>query len=347
MASHLRALLMGTAHVERSAILLGGAMRVGVVVAVVICVPLTWGEPDKGIPLAVGVLFTGIAEAGEGIGRRWRTMAWVTLWLMLSALAASLVSDYPVLTVIASTVVALAAGIAGVAGPRAALGGLLALVLFTICAGAPELPEVALETALLVGLGGVIITLVTVAPHLIRDPGGVRTALEEVPPLWPRIRPMLQWSDPFVRHGARLAVGIAVGTAMAQVSGYPHAYWLPMTIAWVTRPDHDGTVTKVAGRIVGTVVGLAICGGLLIWLGVEGYTAAIVCAMAAGLTIAFVWANYAVAVTGITVMVVVVFAIDGDAVRVDLAVRMVTTLIAAAMAVAGSYLWPVRRPSGG
>ena len=134
---------------------------------------------------------------------------------------------------------------------------------------------------------------------------------------------------------------------MAQVSGYPHAYWLPMTIAWVTRPDHDGTVTKVAARVIGTVVGLVICGGLLMWLGVEGYAAALVCAVAAGLTVAFVWANYAVAVVGITVMVVVVFAIDGDAVRVDLAVRMVTTLIAAVLAVAGSYLWPVRTPSGG
>jgi uncharacterized membrane protein YccC len=38
-------------------------------------------------------------------------------------------------------------------------------------------------------------------------------------------------------------------------------------------------------------------------------------------------------------MVVVVFSLDGDSVAEDLVVRLAATLLAAVMAVAGSYLW--------
>lgn len=343
MASHLRTVLLGTTHVDRERVMVTAAIRAAIVVAVVVSAAVASGHPSHGVWLAVGALFVALAEAGEGIGRRWRTMLWVDLWLMVATFAGELVSERSVLVVIGSVIAAFLGGIAGLAGTRAALGGLLALVIFIISAGTPEMPETAAQSALLLGLGGLVITVVTVAPHVVRDPAAVRTALDEVPSLWSLIRPQLRWSDPFVRHGARLAAGIGLATVIAELSGLPHAYWLPMTIAWITKPDVEGTVSRVAARIVGTIAGLAVCSVLLLVFGASGFPAALVSALAAGVTVAFIWANYAVAVTGITVMVVVVFSLDGDSVSEDLLVRLAATLLAALMAVAGSYLWRAGR----
>lgn len=344
VASHLRSVLLGTAHVERGTVLVAGGARAAAVIGLLMAAAVAAGRPTEGIPLAIGALFVALAEVGEGIGRRWRTMAWVTLWLMGATLVAGLLSDHPWAVVLASAAVALGAGFAGAAGPRAALGGVLVLVTFIIVGGAPNLPEATIRTSLLMGLGGAAMTVVVVLPHLIRDPGAVRVALGDVPSMRDRLRGHLNRQDPFLRHGVRLAIGIAVASAVAFASGYPHAYWLPMTIAWVTKPDLQGTVTKVASRILGTIVGIAISGVLLIGLHVSGYASAAVVALAGGVMVAFVWANYAVAVTGITVMVIVVFSFDGDSIQVDLIVRLVATLLAALLAVAGSYLW--RRGEG-
>ena len=339
MSSHLRTLLLGTAHIERPAIVGWGGLRVGAVITVLTCLTVAVGEPRLAIGLIMGALFVGVAEIGEGIGRRWRTMAWVNAWLMLSTFGAVLVSEHPVLCVLTSTIVAGIAGLAGLAGPRAALAGLLCLVAFTIAAGAPELPSDAFQVSLLVGLGGVVIAVVTVIPHLLRHAKQIRDANQAPVNVWEQIRGRLSWSDPFVRFAARLAVAIAVATTISQITTAPHDYWLPMSVAWVTKANWDGTVQRVADRVLGTVIGLLCCAALLFGLGISGYPAAIICGIAAGITAAFIWANYSIAVVGITVLVVVVFALDGDAVGEDLVVRLVSTFGAGILAVAVSYLW--------
>ena len=339
MRGHLRTLLLGTAHVERASILVGPGLRTAVVFGVLAAGSLAASQPSFALPLAIGSVFVAFAEAGEDVGRRWRTMAWVMLWIMAAAFVAGLLSNALVPGIIASGIVAFACGVAGTAGPRAALGGLLALVTFTIFLGVPVLPAPALEGSLLIGLGGSVMTLVTVGPHLMRSRGALRASLVPLPGLWDRIRPQLRWDDSFVRHGVRLAALIVVATVIADASGVEHAYWLPMTIAWVTKPDPDGTVSRVAGRIVGTILGLAACAILLLPGYVSGFGAVAVCSIAAGIIVAFVAANYSVAVGAITVLVVTLFAIDGDSVTTEIDIRLLTTIVAAVMTVAASFIW--------
>ena len=108
-----------------------------------------------------------------------------------------------------------------------------------------------------------------------------------------------------------------------------------------------GGFAHVAARILGTAAGIAACAVLLLGLGVSGYAAAAATAIAGGVAVAFIWANYAAGVAGITVLVIVVFSLDGDSVPEDLGVRTVATLLAAVLAVAGSYLWRPRAARDG
>jgi len=339
---HLRMVLLGSTHVERGRVLIWAGLRTGLVFGALAAAALAAGQPQRTLPLAIGCVFVAFAEAGEDIGRRWRTMAWVTLWLMLAAGTGVLLSELPWLGVPASMTVALVGGVAGVAGPRAALGGLLTLVTFTIFLGVPVLPAPALEGALLVGLGGAVITAVTAVPHLIGHPRALNGSLTPLPGLWARIRPQVRWDDPFLRHGLRLSALIVVATALAEFSGVEHSYWLPMTIAWVTKPDADGTVSRVAGRIVGTMLGLVVCAALLLPGYVSGYLAVLVCSIAAAVIVAFVAANYALTVGAITLLVVTLFAIDGDSVTTEIDVRLIATVLAAVMTIVASFAWRTR-----
>lgn len=345
MDAHLRTLLVGTAHVEKGQVLVWAGIRCGLVFGALASCFMVAGRPANVAPIALACVFVAFAETGEEIGRRWRTMAWVTLWLMVAAAGGILLSETPWLGLVASAAVALVCGVAGVAGPRAGLGGLLTLVTFIIFLGAPQLPSAAVDNALLVGLGGMVVIMVTVGRHLLRDRGAWRTSLTPVPGLWARIRPRLNLDEPFVRHGVRLAVLIAVATYLSQAWDVEHGFWLPMTVAWVTKPDPDGTVSRVAGRLVGTVSGLAVCALLLMVFHVSGYLAIAICAVSIVVIVAFVAANYAIAVLAITVLVVVLFSVQGDPVTSEIDVRLVATVLATLMAIGASYIW--RLPAQG
>jgi len=344
MDGHLRRLMVGTAHIERGQVLMGAGVRCSLVFAVLAVCFMLVGQPASITPIALSCVFVAFAETGEQVGRRWRTMAWVTMWLMLAAAGGILVSQHPWLGVIASIAVAVVCGVAGVAGPRAGLGGLLTLVTFIIFVGAPQLPSAAVDNGLLVGLGGVAMIAVTVGGHLLRDPRDWRVSVPPVPGLWARIRPRLNLDEPFVRHGLRLAVLIGVATWLSQAWDVEHGFWLPMTVAWVTKPDPDGTVTRVAGRLVGTLSGLAVSAILLLVLHVSGYRAIAICAISIVFIVAFVGANYAIAVLAITVLIVVLFSVQGDPVASEIDVRLISTLLATLLAVAGSYIWRLPPP---
>ena len=63
-------------------------------------------------------------------------------------------------------------------------------------------------------------------------------------------------ADPLLRHAIRIAVVFGVAMAIAQSLGIDHGYWLPMTVAWVSRPALGETTVKVTARVAGTLVGV-------------------------------------------------------------------------------------------
>ena len=248
--------------------------------------------------------------------------------------------DSPFLVVVVvSTVFAAGCGFVGALGPRSALVGTVALVTLTIFAGIPEVSSGFIPNALLIGLGGLVQTLVTVVPPLLRDPGLIRKP-QDLGPVVPRLREHLISRDPFAQHAVRLAVAILAATSVALIWHTPHSYWIPMTVAWILKPDRHGTVDKVIGRVAGTIIGL-----LAIAVAVDvlhmGYVGMLVSvAVGCMLTLMFVWANYALAVMGVTILVAALFApAFASSVGTTLWLRVLDTLIAGALALGASFAW--------
>jgi len=318
------------------------AIRVGLVIGVLVAFCLLIDNRFLALPLAFGALASGLSEAGEEFGRRWRTMLWTTLWLMTSVAVAGVLSDHLVIGLVGTAIVGLIAGYSGTAGPRAGIGGLLALVVFTVFLGIPDTPLGAIDNALAVGLGGVIQAIVTVAVGIATHPRELGLTVQKVPPLWRQIKPHFIWNDRFTRHALRLSVTVTLATVISHLGDLPDTYWLPMTVAWMTKPDHDGTTTRILQRILGTLIGLLLMAFLFDVLHVHSHWTPVITMLAAALTVAYMNANYAVAVVGVTSFVVPLLIMSGQPSGETLLLRLCATVLAGVLTWASLFLWPLK-----
>ncbi len=317
----------------------------GAVVALVLAAFVVGiGRPDDATPLVVGAVFAALADAGEVPGRRWRTMLSTTAWICVGAALGGVSADIGWWQFLYLPLIAWAAGFAGAAGPRAAITGVLALVVFTVSDSAPMTMHVAERNVALIGLGGLIMTLVAVVPAVIRRPSLLATAFEPGPSVLRRMRPHLHYDDDFVRHGLRLALALTIGTLIGRISGWPHEFWIPMTVAWTTRPAFDGTVSRVIQRIIGTILGIAVSVVIIEGLHLGPWGLVPLVGASTLLALVFIWANYPIAVVGITVLVISLLGMMGDPVGATAGIRILATLIACAIALLASLTWPPRPP---
>ena len=342
MPSHARELLLGTAHVERGRVLYWAAARTGIVTLLLVYGSIATGNKNLALPVAVGAVFVAVADAGEDVGRRWRTMLWTTFWLMVAAAIGGIGGDFVIFGLIFALLFAFVCGFAGALGPRAALIGTVTLVIYVVFNGAPDSDRLVVDQFLAIGLGGFLMTLVVVVPHIVvRHAWAV--AMSPVPTVRERLRGQSDIDNVFFRHAIRLTILIGLTVWVSDLTTGPHDYWLPMTIAWVARPDPDGTTSKIFARIAGTIIGVLIVWALVDGLHIREPGVIVVCGIAGAIVVAMIWANYAVTVAGITVMVVTLFTFDGDPVGETLILRVVLTIAAGIVAFFGFYLFPPKR----
>ena len=107
-----------------------------------------------------------------------------------------------------------------------------------------------------------------------------------------------------------------------------------MTVAWIARPDSNGTVVRIAQRVGGTILGVSLLVAWEIWLPQPQWALVIAIGVGAYLTFAFVWANYTIAVFGITIFIVSIFALASDLLETSVFFRVGATFAAALIVLA-------------
>jgi uncharacterized membrane protein YccC len=142
------------------------------------------------------------------------------------------------------------------------------------------------------------------------------------------------------RHAIRLAVCVSLGDALARGFGLQRAYWLPMTIAIVLKPDFTATFSRGMLRLAGTFVGLVVATaiahvlppGPLISVGLIALTMFVVRWLGP--------ANYGILVTGITALVVLLIGMTGVAPQPVVAARGWNTAVGGFIALLAYLVWP-------
>ncbi|WP_238419610.1 FUSC family protein [Gordonia sp. 'Campus'] len=141
-------------------------------------------------------------------------------------------------------------------------------------------------------------------------------------------------------NGLRIALCMAAATAVAAtLHEASHAFWLPLTVAVIVRPEYATVMTRTVNRLAGTLAG-ALLAALVLAIWPSGLSVAAVAAAALGFAVLTAPRSYALDVVGVTVSALLASSIGGpDPVGPEL--RLVDTVIGAAVAVlVGHLLWP-------
>jgi len=142
------------------------------------------------------------------------------------------------------------------------------------------------------------------------------------------------------RHAIRLAACVAIAEAVGRAFNLSRPYWLPMTVAIILKPDFASTFARGVLRLIGTLAGLAIATTLFLLFTLPVYAQIVFVALSMFTMRFFGPVNYGIFVTGVSSLIVFLFALNGFAPSDVVAARVVNTLAGGAIALTAYWLWP-------
>lgn len=94
--------------------------------------------------------------------------------------------------------------------------------------------------------------------------------------------------------------------------------------------------------MLGTLAGIVLAVLLIDDVGMNPYVLAVLVGVGVVISLIFLRANYPIAVTGLTMAVIALFAIDGEPVDETAPYRVAATLLAGVIALLGTLIWPAQ-----
>lgn len=171
-------------------------------------------------------------------------------------------------------------------------------------------------------------------------PTAVATAPAPPPDPW-RMRGRLL-SRGSLRYGLRVALCIAVAETATAWLPLSKSYWVPMTIAFVLKPDLGSVFLRAVSRSVGTVLGVALTAGILS-LTTDPWTLTVIAACCVALLPYATAAHYGLNTVVMTPMALVLLQLGGQPGASEIWPRVLDTSLASAIVLLFGYLlWPER-----
>ncbi|MFM9165066.1 MAG: hypothetical protein ACKOQ0_06895, partial [Solirubrobacterales bacterium] len=126
-------------------------------------------------PLAIGAVLAGVCDPKGDIDERLRGMGLTAISVAAAAALGIVISEsFPIQLAVTALVAALC-GYVGLAGPKAAVAGMLTLVILVVFSGTPDPIGAALPSAGWMLLGSTVMILSVILPLFAGRIGGVRT----------------------------------------------------------------------------------------------------------------------------------------------------------------------------
>jgi uncharacterized membrane protein YccC len=170
---------------------------------------------------------------------------------------------------------------------------------------------------------------------------------EAAQPLWLRfagrlatLRANLNFDSVVFRHAVRLMVCVAAGDAFGRILHPYRAYWVPMTIVLVLKPEFAVTFSRGVLRIAGTLIGLALATALFHFLAIHTATEIALIGLFTFLMRLIGPANYGIFGVTISALVVLLIAITGITPNQVIHARAVNTVLGGVFALAAYAAWP-------
>jgi uncharacterized membrane protein YccC len=170
---------------------------------------------------------------------------------------------------------------------------------------------------------------------------------ETLQPLWMRftsrlatLRANLNLQSVAFRHAVRLTICVALGNSLGRMIHPYRAYWIPMTIVLVLKPEFAVTFSRGVLRIFGTLAGLLLATALFHFLPIHMATEIFLIALFTFLTRWVGPANYGIFGVSISALIVLLISITGLAPKEVIVARGTNTIIGGAFALIAYLAWP-------
>ena len=142
------------------------------------------------------------------------------------------------------------------------------------------------------------------------------------------------------RHALRVAIVVALTTALYQAMAQPNGYWLPVAALLVLQPGFGETLTRGLGMMSGTVVGAVVATLIAAVLRPEHWVLAALIAVIAWSCFTTFRANYALFAACITAYIVFLVSLFGLPQPIAALNRVFDTVIGGSLALLAYALWP-------
>jgi uncharacterized membrane protein YccC len=154
------------------------------------------------------------------------------------------------------------------------------------------------------------------------------------------MRANLNWSSPVFRHALRLSLCVATADVIQRGINWQRAYWIPMTVAVVLKPDFTTTFSRGTLRLLGTVAGVLVATVVYIALPQSGWTQLLMVGVYAFFLRYLGPANYGVFTIAISGLIVFLLAATGISPGQVIVARTLNTIAGGLLALAAYAVWP-------
>lgn len=145
-----------------------------------------------------------------------------------------------------------------------------------------------------------------------------------------------------VRYGLRVALCIAVGGVATASLPLSRSYWVPMTIAFVLKPDLGSVFLRAVSRSVGTVLGVAVTAAVLLST-TDPWALTMIAALCVALLPYVTAAHYGLNTVVMTPMALILLQLGGQSGAAEFWPRVLDTVLASVVVLLfGCLLWPDR-----
>jgi hypothetical protein len=314
---------------------------VSVPVGIALIVELGFDSPTQGA-IATGALLAGFPGLDAPAATRAAWQAATAPAIGAAAALGVLSSQSAVLAVLMMGLVGAAAGYGFAVSLRLAIAGLSAALAMVIAQGL-FLPAGDAWPALLYATGGGLtqaLWSLLVWVFIDRAPDGEATRWSAATAKARLVANLTLRSNSF-RHALRFGTALAAGVATYRIIGFDeHGFWIPLTILFVMRPEHDETFRRLVLRAVGTVLGLIVATAFAETIPGDDFAVAIVLTISAALAFGLLTVQYALFTAAITTYVVLLADTLGEPALLAAWERAAGTAIGIAIAFAAFLIWP-------
>lgn len=150
----------------------------------------------------------------------------------------------------------------------------------------------------------------------------------------------LDFRSAVCRHAVRMSLCIAVAEWIERSAGWQRAYWLPMTVAVVLKPDFTATFSRGVLRLLGTLAGLVLATALFHLLPISSITQLAIVGIFTFCLRYWGPANYGLFTLSVSGLVVFLIAATGSSPGEAVAARALNTVAGGLLALIAYAVWP-------